>query len=89
MARDRPAYGFRDPATMSFDAGPGHYLFFGDDGYDLFESIKIVFSGDYDWNIREGNALFQQQGPLPAFVAMPGNRGGQSTFNRPCSRTGP
>jgi glucose/arabinose dehydrogenase len=62
------AYGFRDPATASFDSGNGHRLFIGDPGQDLFESIDIVLKGgNYGWNIREGTHCFnpmQQDSPL-------------------------
>ncbi len=39
------ASGFRNPAYMSFDAGPGHHLTTGVAGQNLFESVFIVTRG--------------------------------------------
>lgn len=53
------AYGFRNPAYMSFDPGGKHALIVSMAGQDLFESVlDIVKGGNYGWNIREGTHCF-------------------------------
>ncbi len=53
------ATGFRNPAYMSFDAGPNHSLITAVAGQALFESVFIVDKGgNYGWNIREGTHCF-------------------------------
>ncbi len=53
------AMGLRNPAYLSFDAGPGHRLITASAGQALFESIHIVANGgNYGWRIREGTHCF-------------------------------
>ena len=70
------ASGFRNPAYLSFDAGPGHHLITAVAGQKLFEPVFIVTKGgDYGWNIREGTHCFN-----PANDASPAAG--------PCATTG-
>ncbi len=71
------AYGFRDPAGMSFDA-QGRSLFVTDDGVDLFDGINLVVrEGNYGWNLREGTHCFASKTPddPPTSCAIRGGRG--------------
>jgi glucose/arabinose dehydrogenase len=53
------AYGLRNPAYLSFDAGPGHRLITASAGQALFESVYVVAKGgNYGWRIREGTHCF-------------------------------
>jgi glucose/arabinose dehydrogenase/plastocyanin len=53
------AYGFRNPAYMSFDSGGNNALFVADAGQNLFEEVDVVYNGgNYGWNIREGTHCF-------------------------------
>ena len=53
------AYGFRNPAYMSFDSGGNNSLFVADAGQNLFEEVDVVYrGGNYGWNIREGTHCF-------------------------------
>jgi glucose/arabinose dehydrogenase/plastocyanin len=53
------AYGFRNPAYMSFDSGGNNALFVADAGQNLFEEVDVVYNGgNYGWNIREGTYCF-------------------------------
>ena len=53
------AYGFRNPAYMSFDSGGNNALFISMAGQNLFESVlDVVNGGNYGWNIREGTHCF-------------------------------
>jgi hypothetical protein len=53
------AMGLRNPAYLSFDAGPGHRLLTASAGQALFESVHIVAKGgNYGWRIREGTHCF-------------------------------
>jgi len=53
------AYGFRNPAYMSFDSGGSNALFTASAGQTLFESVFTVLSGgNYGWNILEGTHCF-------------------------------
>ncbi|MCB1193206.1 MAG: PQQ-dependent sugar dehydrogenase [Leptospiraceae bacterium] len=53
------AYGFRNPWRFSFDKKDGR-LFLGDVGQDEYEEVNIVVkSGNYGWNVREGNHCFK------------------------------
>ncbi len=53
------AYGFRNPAYMSFDSGGDNALFVADAGQNLFEEVDVVYrGGNYGWNIREGTYCF-------------------------------
>lgn len=56
------AYGFRDPYRFSFDAETGR-LIVADVGQNHFEEIDIVQKGgNYGWNIKEGDFLFDPTG---------------------------
>lgn len=53
------AYGFRNPAYMSFDSAGNNALFVADAGQNLFEEVDVVYTGgNYGWNIREGTHCF-------------------------------
>jgi glucose/arabinose dehydrogenase/plastocyanin len=53
------AYGFRNPAYMSFDSGGNNTLFVADAGQNLFEEVDAVYrGGNYGWHIREGTHCF-------------------------------
>jgi glucose/arabinose dehydrogenase len=53
------AMGLRNPAYLSFDAGPGHRLITASAGQVLFESVHVVAAGgNYGWRIREGTHCF-------------------------------
>ncbi len=53
------AMGLRNPAYLSFDAGPGHRLITASAGQALFESVYVVAKGgNYGWRIREGTHCF-------------------------------
>ena len=73
------AYGFRNPAYMSFDTGPGHHLIVAVAGQKLFEPVFIVAKGgNYGWNIREGTHCFNpanDAAPLPGSCAATGAAG--------------
>jgi glucose/arabinose dehydrogenase len=70
------AYGFRNPAYATFDAGGSHRMFISMAGQRLFESVLIVYrGGDYPWNVREGTHCFN---PANDFTPPPG----------PCPTTG-
>lgn len=57
------AYGFRNPAHLSFDAQTGA-LFASDAGQELWEEINIVEKGgNYGWNVREGTHCFDARHP--------------------------
>ncbi|MFA7562906.1 MAG: fasciclin domain-containing protein [Methanoculleus sp.] len=59
------AYGFRNPAYMSFDAEGSNALIVSMAGQDLFESVlDIVNGGNYGWNIREGTHCFNPDNSL-------------------------
>ncbi len=59
------AYGFRNPAFMSFDSGGKNALLISMAGQDLFESVlDIVKGGNYGWNIREGTHCFDANNSL-------------------------
>lgn len=59
------AYGFRNPAYMSFDSGGKNALLISMAGQDLFESVlDIVNGGNYGWNIREGTHCFDANNSL-------------------------
>ncbi|NLZ30153.1 MAG: plastocyanin [Methanomicrobiales archaeon] len=72
------AYGFRNPAFMSFDAGGKHALLISMAGQDLFESVlDVVKGGNYGWNIREGTHCFDANNSLqpPASCNATGYQG--------------
>ncbi|MDK2988620.1 MAG: hypothetical protein PWR16_149 [Methanoculleus sp.] len=51
------AYGFRNPAFISFDAEGNLYV--ADAGQDLFEEVSLVTGGgNYGWRLREGTHCF-------------------------------
>ncbi|MDN7013647.1 PQQ-dependent sugar dehydrogenase [Methanoculleus sp. FWC-SCC3] len=51
------AYGFRNPAFISFDDAGN--LFVADAGQNLFEEVSLVVSGgNYGWRLREGTHCF-------------------------------
>ncbi len=51
------AYGFRNPAFISFDAEGNLYV--ADAGQDLFEEVSLVVKGgNYGWRLREGTHCF-------------------------------
>ena len=51
------AYGFRNPAFISFDAEGNLYV--ADAGQDLFEEVSLVAGGgNYGWRLREGTHCF-------------------------------
>ncbi len=51
------AYGFRNPAFISFAAEGNLYV--ADAGQDLFEEVSLVTSGgNYGWRLREGTHCF-------------------------------
>ena len=51
------AYGFRNPAFISFDAEGN--LFAADAGQNLFEEVSLVAKGgNYGWRLREGTHCF-------------------------------
>ncbi len=51
------AYGFRNPAFISFDAEGNLYV--ADAGQDLFEEVSLVTKGgNYGWRLREGTHCF-------------------------------
>ena len=53
------AYGLRNPWRFTFDRGPGHRLFCGDVGQNLFEEIDIINLGDnLGWRRMEGFECF-------------------------------
>lgn len=62
------AYGFRNPWKMSFDPGSGH-LWVGDVGWDLWEMVFRVKSGDNcGWSVVEGSQTIRpdlKPGPTP------------------------
>ena len=56
------AYGFRNPAFLSFDAGGNLYV--ADAGQELFEEVSIVTrGGNYGWRLREGTHCFDPENP--------------------------
>ncbi|MBP7299660.1 MAG: fasciclin domain-containing protein [Methanoculleus sp.] len=72
------AYGFRNPAFMSFDSGGKHALIISMAGQDLFESVlDVVKGGNYGWNIREGTHCFNASNSLlpPATCNRTGYQG--------------
>lgn len=70
------AKGLRNPAYLSFDAGPGHRLIAASAGQALFESVYVVAKGgNYGWRIREGTHCFD-----PAQNTRP--------LKQPCPTTG-
>ena len=53
------ALGLRNPWRFSFDLAGQRRLFVGDAGQDLFEEVDVIErSGNYGWNIREGEHCF-------------------------------
>lgn len=53
------AYGFRNPAFATFDAGGSNRMFVAMAGQRLFEAVHVVYGGGaYPWNIREGTHCF-------------------------------
>jgi len=73
------ASGLRNPAYLSFDAGPGHHLTTGMAGQNLFEPVFIVTKGgNYGWHIREGTHCFDPANdavPLSRACPTSGSRG--------------
>jgi glucose/arabinose dehydrogenase len=72
------AYGLRNPAYMSADAGANHRLVTAVAGQALFESVDIVTKGgNYGWHIREGTHCFDavhNTAPLAGPCAVTGYR---------------
>ena len=65
------AYGLRNPAYGTFDAGT-HLLFIANAGQNLFESAYIVLKGgNYGWNIREGTHCFDPDNANLPPIACP------------------
>jgi len=64
------AYGFRNPQTLAFDTRGEGRLFVGDIGQNSVEEIDVVLAGgNYGWNRREGDFVYNADGsvlPLPA-----------------------
>jgi glucose/arabinose dehydrogenase len=72
------AYGFRNPAYLSFDSEGSNAPFIASAGQLLFESVFIVAKGgNYGWNIREGTFCFDPNASLqpPATCNISGYQG--------------
>src|SRR5262249_55865598 len=61
------AYGFRNPYRMSFDMAGERMLLVGDAGQELWEEVsRVVRSGNFGWNVREGTHCFDPAHPTEA-----------------------
>ncbi|WP_235808234.1 PQQ-dependent sugar dehydrogenase [Methanoculleus horonobensis] len=66
------AYGFRNPAFITFDAEGN--LFAADAGQNLFEEVSLVVNGgNYGWRLMEGTHCFDPENPTMPPATCPAN----------------